>query len=190
MDNFHAISHDGQAMAMAMAVIMPEYAGRGRPQRCLFFLQNILFDIWSILIISEPSRPRKWIRLENLNWKIASRGPKTWNECISWQICDLKLSVPILCENCPGLVCRNWPGQFSKTNTVSSNLFIDAHDGTGSGWHGQREVARINDTIAKACLYPMNKSVNEPITPIYAHIWPYMAMYGHIWSYMAIYGHI
>ena len=65
------------AMAMAVAVIRPEHAGSGRADlhenRC--FIERLVFI--NIFIISGPSRPQKWIRLEILRWKMVSGGLET-----------------------------------------------------------------------------------------------------------------
>ena len=63
------------AIAMATAVIRPEHAYRGRPPRKSTFLQKTKFK--PILVISGPSRPQKWIRLEILRWKMVSGGLET-----------------------------------------------------------------------------------------------------------------
>ena len=43
--------------------------------------ENLLFiekrDVKRILVISGPSRPQKWIRLEILRWKMVSGGLET-----------------------------------------------------------------------------------------------------------------
>ena len=72
MDNFHTISPDGQAMAMAMAmavaaamaVIRPEHSEGGRNHKNRLVMKKHYFG--SILAISGPSRPQKWIWLEIL----------------------------------------------------------------------------------------------------------------------------
>ena len=60
----------GMATAMAVAVIRPEPAiGADLHENRLFYeKRNFRF----ILIVSEPSRPQKWIRLEILRWKMVS----------------------------------------------------------------------------------------------------------------------
>ena len=65
------------AMATAMAVIRPEHAYRGRPPRKSTFYEKQCFSL--ILVISGPSRPQKWIRLEILRWKMVPRGLETSN---------------------------------------------------------------------------------------------------------------
>ena len=53
------------AAAAAVAVIRPEHVGRGRPPRKSTFYKKLVFR--PILVISGPSRPQKWIRLEILH---------------------------------------------------------------------------------------------------------------------------
>ena len=52
------------AMATAMAVIRPKHAEGGQIHENLLFTEKRVFIC--ILIISGPSRPQKWIRLEIL----------------------------------------------------------------------------------------------------------------------------
>ena len=52
------------AMAMAVAVIRPEHAIGADLHENLLFIEKLCFR--SILVISGPSRPQKWIRLEIL----------------------------------------------------------------------------------------------------------------------------
>ena len=66
------------AMAMAAAaaaVIRPEYAYRGRPPRKSTFFEKRYFR--PILLISGPSRPQKWIRLEISVKMVVSGGLET-----------------------------------------------------------------------------------------------------------------
>ena len=61
------------ATAMAMAVIRPGYAiGADLHENRL--TEKHCFS--SSLVISEPSRPQKWIRLEILHQKMVSGGPE------------------------------------------------------------------------------------------------------------------
>ena len=46
----------------------------------------------SFLVISGPSRPQKWIRLEISGRMVLSGGLETQNKCISWQI-YLRVSI-------------------------------------------------------------------------------------------------
>ena len=73
MQNWHGQAK--LAMAMAVAVIKPENAYRGRPPRkSTFFYEKHCFKF--ILITFDPSRPQKWIRLEILHKKIVSGSPE------------------------------------------------------------------------------------------------------------------
>ena len=65
------------AMATAMAVIRPEHAIGADLQENQLFYEKRYFR--SILVISGPSRPQKWIRLEILRWKMVLRGLETQN---------------------------------------------------------------------------------------------------------------
>ena len=49
----------------------------------------------SILVISGPSRPQKWIRLEILRWKMVSGGLEVKIKAISWQIYDFLYKLDI-----------------------------------------------------------------------------------------------
>ena len=60
------------ATAMAVAVIRPEHAIGADLQENQLFYEQFYFS--SILVISGPSRPQKWIRLEILRWKMVSGG--------------------------------------------------------------------------------------------------------------------
>ena len=63
------------AMAMAMAaaaVIRPEHAGGADLHENQLFIEKRCFR--PILVIFEPSRPQKWIRLEILHQKMVSGG--------------------------------------------------------------------------------------------------------------------
>ena len=63
------------ATAMAVAVIRPEHAiGADLHENQLFYEKQCFR---SILVISGPSRPQKWIRLEILRWKTVSGGVET-----------------------------------------------------------------------------------------------------------------
>ena len=53
------------AMATAMAVIRPEHAEGGQIHENQLFIEKRCFR--PILVIFEPSRPQKWIRLEILH---------------------------------------------------------------------------------------------------------------------------
>ena len=60
------------ATAMAVAVIRPEHAlGADLHENRLFYEKRCFRPI---LVISGPSRPQKWIRLEILRWKMVSGG--------------------------------------------------------------------------------------------------------------------
>ena len=63
------------AMATAMAVIRPEHAMGADLHENRLFLEKRCFR--SILVISGPSRPQKWIRLEILRWKMVLGGLET-----------------------------------------------------------------------------------------------------------------
>ena len=63
------------AMATAMAVIRPEYAEGGQIHENLLFIGKPVFT--PILIISGPSRPQKWIRLEISVKMVVSGGLET-----------------------------------------------------------------------------------------------------------------
>ena len=83
------------------------------------FIEKLCF--MPILVISGPSRPQngsgskfyagKWYR-ELWKPKIKLFHAKSVI-CLVW-----KLSAWILCENCPWLVCRNWPGQFLNKKAI------------------------------------------------------------------------
>ena len=49
----------------------------------------------SILVISGPSRPQKWIQLEILQWKMVSGGLEVKIKAISWQIYDFLYKLDI-----------------------------------------------------------------------------------------------
>ena len=63
------------ATAMAVAVIRPEHAIGADLHENRLFIEKLVFR--PILIILEPSRPQKWIRLEILRWKTVSGGVET-----------------------------------------------------------------------------------------------------------------
>ena len=63
------------ATAMAVAVIRPEHAIGADLHENRFFIEEQCFR--PILVISGPSRPQKWIRLEILRWKMVSGGLET-----------------------------------------------------------------------------------------------------------------
>ena len=61
------------ATAMAVAVIRPEHAiGADLQENLFFFFEKLYFR--PVLVISGPSRPQKWIRLEILRWKMVLGG--------------------------------------------------------------------------------------------------------------------
>ena len=60
------------ALAMAMAVIRPEHAIGADLHENRLFIKKHYFS--PILVISGPSRPQKWVRLEILRWKMVSGG--------------------------------------------------------------------------------------------------------------------
>ena len=63
------------ATAMAVAVIRPEHAlGADLHENRLLYEKHYFRPI---LVISGPSRPQKWIRLEILRWKMVSGGLET-----------------------------------------------------------------------------------------------------------------
>ena len=78
------------AAAAAAAVIRPEHAEGGRNHENLLFIEKCVFR--SILAISGPSRPQKWIRLEIAGRMVLSGGRETPNKGISWQI-YLRVSI-------------------------------------------------------------------------------------------------
>ena len=63
------------ATAMAVAVIRPEHAIGAELEKNRLFYETRYFR--PILVISGPSRPQKWIRLEILHWKMLSGGLET-----------------------------------------------------------------------------------------------------------------
>ena len=66
------------AMAMAAAaaaVIRPEHAGGADLHENRLFIEKRCFR--SIVVISRPSRPQKWIRLEFFCWKMVLGGLET-----------------------------------------------------------------------------------------------------------------
>ena len=63
------------ARPKAGPVIRPEHAWRADLHENAFFVEKRRFR--SILVISGPSRPQKWIRLEILRWKMVSGGLET-----------------------------------------------------------------------------------------------------------------
>merc|ERR1711924_8837 len=69
--------------AMAVAVIRPEHAIGADLQENLLFYEKLYFR--PILVISGPSRPQKWIRLEILRWKMVWGGLEVKIKAISWQ---------------------------------------------------------------------------------------------------------
>ena len=64
-----------KAMAVATAMIRPEHLAGARNHEIRLFMKKP--SVWSILIISGPSRTQKWIRLNILFWKIVSGGLET-----------------------------------------------------------------------------------------------------------------
>ena len=81
------------AMAMAVAVIRPEHAiGADLHENRLFYEKRYFSPI---LIISVPSRPQKWIRLEILRWKMVSGGLEVKIKAISWLISDFLCKLDI-----------------------------------------------------------------------------------------------
>ena len=69
------------ATAMAVAVIKPEHAIGADLEKNRLFYETPYFR--SILVISGPSRPQKWIRLEILRWKMVSGGLEVKSKAIS-----------------------------------------------------------------------------------------------------------
>ena len=63
------------ATAMAVAVIRPEHAIGADLHENRLFIEKRCFK--PIFVISGPSRPQKWIRLEILRWKMVSGGLET-----------------------------------------------------------------------------------------------------------------
>ena len=63
------------ATAMAMAVIRPEHAEGGQIHENRLFTEKRVFG--PILVISGPSRPQKWIRLEISVKMVVSGGLET-----------------------------------------------------------------------------------------------------------------
>ena len=75
------------AMAMAVAAIRPEHAiGAGLHENRLFHEKHYFR---SILAISGPCRPQKWIRLEILRWKMVSGRLEDENKSISGKINEI-----------------------------------------------------------------------------------------------------
>ena len=104
-----------------VAVIRPEHAYRGRPPRKSTFYWKLCFRV--ILVISGPSRPQKWIRLEILRWKMVSGGLEVKIKAISWQIYDFVYKLDIQPES---------PGHLVLQGVVAWQLFslISVHPQT------------------------------------------------------------
>ena len=69
------------AMAMAVAVIRPEHAIGADLEKNLLFYETAYFR--PILVISGPSRPQKWIRLEISVKMVVSGGLEVKIKAIS-----------------------------------------------------------------------------------------------------------
>ena len=63
------------ATAMAVAVIKPQHAIGADLHENWFFIEKHVFSV--ILVISEPSRPQRWIWLKIRRWKMVSEGLET-----------------------------------------------------------------------------------------------------------------
>merc|ERR1712078_247752 len=78
---------------MAVAVIRPEHAiGANLHENLLFYKKH---KSMTILVISGPSRPQKWIRLEILRWKMVLGGLEIKIKAISSQIYDFLYKLDI-----------------------------------------------------------------------------------------------